>query len=228
MPRGAAPFPGFPRALLEFLAELGRHNERSWFEAHRSDYEKLYAEPAKAFVSAVGPGLAKLAPSVKADPRIGGSVQRINRDTRFSKDKSSYKTWLHFGLVPGKGEPGFFMRVAPGSFGVGAGVFGFQPDQLARYRAAVGDAKRGAALRRALAASAKAWRYSPGEPQLKRVPREFDAEHPNAELLRYKGLFTGRELKPPAALFGPKCVDFCLERFRELRPVQAWLVDALS
>ena len=228
MPAANPRFPGFPRALMGFFEDLGRHNERSWFESRRSDYEKLYVEPARGFVSAIGPKLAKLAPGVEAAPRVGGSIQRIHRDTRFSKDKTPYKTWLHFGFVPGKGEPGFFMRISPASFGIGAGLFGFQPDQLERYRAVVADPKRGAALQKTLAKAAKAWRYTPGEPQLKRVPRGLDPEHPHAELLRYKGLFAGRETKPPAALFGPKCVDFCLERFRELRPVQAWLVDALG
>ena len=85
-------FQGFPRALPAFLAALARHNARAWFEGHRSEYEACYLEPARDFVAAMAPRLAGLSPALRAEPRINGSIQRIHRDTRFSADKTPYKT----------------------------------------------------------------------------------------------------------------------------------------
>ena len=89
-------FAGFPKGLPRFFAQLEKNNNRDWFESHREDYEELYVEPAKAFVSAIAPGLWNISSAVRAEPRINGSIMRINRDTRFSKDKKPYKNGLHF------------------------------------------------------------------------------------------------------------------------------------
>jgi uncharacterized protein (TIGR02453 family) len=86
----------FPPDTLGFLRDVRRHNERTWFEANRSRYEAGYIEPAKAFVAAVAPALEAIVPGIKAEPRVLGSIFRINRDTRFSKDKRPYKDHLDF------------------------------------------------------------------------------------------------------------------------------------
>ena len=77
----------FPAETLEFLAELGHHNSKSWFDANRQRYEAAYLDPARAFVDAVGPPLRELVPGISTEARVNGSIFRINHDTRFSKDK---------------------------------------------------------------------------------------------------------------------------------------------
>jgi len=228
MAQGAR-FDGFPRALPKFLSALGRNNDREWFQAHRADYEVCYLEPAQAFVAAIAPELKKLSKGIVAEPRVNGSIMRINRDTRFSKDKTPYKTGLHLIFRDGgKAGPGFFLRIAPGGFGLAGGMMAFDPKQLERFRRAVIDPGKGRALREAVEKVRKAGPYELGEPALKRVPKGYDPEHPNAAFLEHKGFGAMAELDLPDALFGPKAVPYVIERFRELRPIEQWLVKALA
>lgn len=109
-------FRGFPKDTLVFLRGTRAHNDKAWFDAHRVDYDEHYVTPAKAFVSAAGPRIAKLAPDIEAEPLINGSIFRINRDTRFSKDKRPYKDHLDFAFWEGErkfGMSSFFVRVSP-------------------------------------------------------------------------------------------------------------------
>jgi len=223
-----ARFGGFPRELPKFLAALGRNNRREWFQAHRAEYEAYYLEPAQAFVAAIAPELKKLSMRLAAEPRVNGSILRINRDTRFSKDKSPYKTGLHLIFRDGgKTGPGFYLRIAPGVLGLGAGIMGFDLRQLERFREAVVDPGRGRALRQAVAKVRKAGPYELTEPALKRVPRGYDPAHPNADLLKHKGFGAVAEIDLPDALFTARAVPYAVERFRELRPIEQWLVKAL-
>jgi uncharacterized protein (TIGR02453 family) len=211
-------FAGFDRALLDFLAGLAAHNEKAWFEAHRADYERLYARPAQAFSEALLPKLAALG---TAAPREGG-LMRIYRDTRFSKDKTPYKTALHLRFAAGKLSPALMLRITPDELGLAAGCFGFDASQLVGYRRAVGDAKAARSLRAAIARAEKAGHSLPA-PQLARVPRGFEPTSASADLLRYKGLWLGGDRPLPRELFGPESVAYCTARFRELWPVYDWL-----
>src|SRR5579862_1483254 len=88
-------FEGFPRSGLEFLSGLAANNNKAWFEEHRNEYEKCLLEPAKDLVVDLGSKLQdQVSPNIQADPRFNGSIMRISRDIRFSKDKSPYKNWL--------------------------------------------------------------------------------------------------------------------------------------
>jgi uncharacterized protein (TIGR02453 family) len=214
----AAKFSGFDRGLLRFLASLEANNEKVWFEAHRDEYERLYLEPAKLFTAAIQPKLAKLGRSA---PQAGG-LMRIYRDTRFSKDKTPYKTALHLRFASDKLSPALMFRITRNSLGVATGCFGFDPKQLARYRKALSDPAALRALRSAITKAEKAG-YALPEPHLARIPRGFDADHPAGELLRRKGLSLGGDRPLPAELFGPKALDYIVGRFRELMPVYDWL-----
>lgn len=96
-------FDGFPPAGLEFLDGLAADNSKAYFDAHRKRYATDLAEPAKAFVEALGGQLCeRVSPTIQALPKVNGSIFPINRDTRFSADKTPYKTNL--GLVFWEGE----------------------------------------------------------------------------------------------------------------------------
>jgi hypothetical protein len=127
-------FSGFDSAALDFLRGLGVHNDRAWFDAHRADYEELLLLPAREFVTALGDRLAVIAPAVHADPRVNGSILRINRDTRFSTDKRPYKThldlWLWEGDGPSRACSGFFLSIEADRIGYGAGMHHFEKDVL--------------------------------------------------------------------------------------------------
>ena len=86
-------FRGFGPDLGAFLEELREHNERSWFAANRERYEEAVREPARAFIRAMAPALAAISLHFRADDRkTGGALMRVHRDTRFSRDKTPYKT----------------------------------------------------------------------------------------------------------------------------------------
>jgi uncharacterized protein (TIGR02453 family) len=81
-------FSAFPRETLRFLAGIGFENSKKWFEANRALYEAGYVEPARRFIETIGPELKKISPGVRYEPKVNGSIGRINRDVRFSRDKS--------------------------------------------------------------------------------------------------------------------------------------------
>ena len=110
-----------PTATVEFLAELRAHNSREWFDAHRARYERDLLAPAKQLVTELAPLLERLAPGIRAEPRVLGSIFRINRDTRFSSDKRPYKDHLDFWFWHGdraRAVSGLFLRITPESVAV--------------------------------------------------------------------------------------------------------------
>ena len=123
-------FSAFPDETLQFLNGLAHNNTKEWFEANRALYEAGYVAPARAFVEALGPRLKQISPAVKYEPKINGSIARINRDVRFSRDKSPYKThldlWFWHGEKRGWDRPGFFMRITPNRLFLGSGMHQFE------------------------------------------------------------------------------------------------------
>src|SRR5919109_5296747 len=118
----------FGPELFSFLADLRANNDRDWFAANRDRYEEHLLEPALAFINAFAPRLEKISPHFRADARpSGGSLFRINRDTRFSKDKSPYKTNLgiHFRHERARDAhaPGYYLHIGPGEVFGGAGIW---------------------------------------------------------------------------------------------------------
>src|SRR5919206_86901 len=123
-------FAGFPSEGLELLAGLAANNTRGYFDAHSDVYESALLAPAKAFVVALGEQLqARVSPGLRAEPRINGSILRINRDTRFTTDKRPYKEhldlWFWEGEGPSREHPGYFIRVRPETVALGAGMHRF-------------------------------------------------------------------------------------------------------
>jgi uncharacterized protein (TIGR02453 family) len=223
----SAGFEGFPKELVCFLRDLGTNNAKTWFDANRSAYDDFYVEPAKAFAEAMEPGLIGISKDFRVDPRINGSILRIHRHVRFSKDKTPYKTglFLRFGEGSAKAAPSFGIHIHARGVEMMGGAFAFDDAQLAKYRAAVVAPKSGAALLKAIDKVKKAG-CTINEPHFKRIPRDFDAEHPRAESLRHTTLFAICSEKPlPKYLLGKGAMDYVLKGFATMRPVQKWLID---
>jgi uncharacterized protein (TIGR02453 family) len=149
-------FNGFPKETFEFLAELTEHNNREWFTANRTRYEDYCLAPALAFIEALGPRLAAAVPGdVRFEAKVNGSLFRINRDVRFSQDKTPYKNhidmWFWQGEREGWETPGYFMRLEPRQWALGAGMHHLSKDGLGAYRAAVVDERDGSNLEAAVA-----------------------------------------------------------------------------
>jgi uncharacterized protein (TIGR02453 family) len=221
-------FSGFPKQCTRFLAALKRNNDKFWFERHRSDYDQYVVAPARAFVTALGRRLRKRAPGVNADPRIDKSIFRIHRDTRFSPDKSPYKShlgiWLWEGGGPRMACSGFYFHLEPRKLGLGTGIYLFPQEYLTPYRESVVDAKHGRALRRALTLCSRLPGCVIGGQRYKRTPRGFDSAHPNAAYLLHGGLYGFIETRLPREVHGPEIVEYSYERFRGMLPLHRWLL----
>ena len=193
-------FPGFPPAALTFLADLRRHNNRRWFQARKDIYEQSVKAPMIELIHRIGEAFPRFAPEMVADPKV--SLYRIYRDTRFSPDKSPYKT--HAAAVfpvrglPKNSGPGLYFHIAPDEVLIGGGIY--MPDssvlRTVRERIAASPHEF-----RAIVESSrfrKAFDELEGE-QLKTMPKGFSVDHPAAEYLRYKQFLFGKVFPPKLA-----------------------------
>lgn len=226
-------FQGFSPELFEFLRGLERDNTKAYFDAHRDVYDRAYVAPAREFVVALGGELqARVSPGIQAEPKVNGSIFRINRDTRFSRDKTPYKPHLDMFFWEGEGRsrelPGFYLRLTPEVVHYGAGMHGFPKDRLDAYRQAVADDARGAALEDAIASVGAAGATVGGGDAYKRVPRGYEAEGARADLLRHGALFAGEEAPLPDEVGGEAFVAWTADRMAPLAPVHRWLVQNIT
>jgi uncharacterized protein (TIGR02453 family) len=205
---GAA-FRGFPADAFQFLAELALNNEREWFEANKDRYEQSVREPALAFIRAMRPKLAKIAPHfLCVDKKAGGSLMRIHRDVRFSKDKSPYKTnvGIHFRHESEDDvhAPGFYVHVAPDGCFVGIGMWGPEPPALAKIRARIDAEPK--VWKKAIGNKKFAEAFTRGGESLKRPPKGFAEDHPFLEDLKRKHHIATANLEP-GQLQDAKAID---------------------
>jgi uncharacterized protein (TIGR02453 family) len=215
----------FPTETLEFLTDLRAHNDKAWFDANRARYESDYVEPAKEFIEVIGPRLNELAPGIRAEPRVGGSIFRINRDIRFSSDKRPYKDHLDFWFWEGDRKAavsGLFLRVWPDGVVIGSGAHGFDKHRLTTYRDAVADATTGAELAK-IVANLEAAGHEIGGESYKRVPRGYAADGIGERLLRHAALYAHAEL-PTKTATSARFVDTVLGYWRTFLGVHRWLV----
>jgi uncharacterized protein (TIGR02453 family) len=218
------------KAALDFLQDLDLHNERAWFKQHQSDYESLLREPLRQFIDDVEPAIhRRVSKHIVCDSRkVGGSLFRIQRDTRFAHDKAPYKTnsGVAFRHEAGKEvtAPTLYFNVEPGNCFFGVGVYRPPGDALRRMRQAmVDDPSRWTKARDTVVA--RKWDHH-GD-QLKRAPQGFDADHPLIDDLRrtshaFTHGVTEREVT------STKLLDLFVERCAETLPVLRWQAKAIG
>jgi uncharacterized protein (TIGR02453 family) len=221
-------FQGFSKETVKFFKDLRKKNTKKWFEAHKGDYEALVMQPSKAFVQAMGDKLRAHIPDIVAVPKINKSLFRINRDTRFSPDKSPYKTNMGIffweGNRPRMECPGFYFHLEPNKLLLGVGLYMFPKYLFDTYRKSVVHAKYGKDLAEIVAKIQKKKGYQIGGKHYKRVPAGFDPSHPNADLLLHNGIHVGTESSIPEEFYSKKLVNYCWQKFQPLVPLHAWLV----
>lgn len=212
-----AGFKGFPPEGLKFLRDLKKNNRREWFQARKDIYEERVKAPMIELVSALTGELMKFAPDHVLEP--SKALYRIYRDTRFSNDKTPYKTHIA-AVFPRRGlckttGAGYYFHISPEEVGIGGGIYMPGPDELL-------------ALRNHIAANYKelesimrtpAVRSLFGEidgAKLSRVPKGFEAGHPAAEFLKYKQFFLWKTLD--AGVAGtPDLYTLIVRHFRAAR-----------
>jgi uncharacterized protein (TIGR02453 family) len=226
---GGQPFNGFPDDTLKFLRALAKNNDREWFKAEGDRYEQAVLEPSLAFIAAMQRPLAKISPLFCAVPKkVGGSLMRIHRDTRFANDKRPYKTNIGIQFRHAMGgdvhAPGFYLHIEPGQLFLGAGSWHPASGELALIRAGVDE--RPQQWRRAVGSKAFRGRYRLAGDVLKRPPRDYEADHPLVEDLKRKD-FIGIAEYDEAAMYASDFVEYVAAAFQDARPLVRFLCESL-
>ena len=226
----------FTAASLGFLRSLAQHNAKPWFEAHRQDYESTVREPMRSLIDELNARFARFAPEMTGDPKR--SMFRINRDIRFSKDKSPYKThaacWFRHrdadhrvGSDAEEGRAGLYFHLEPGKSFVGGGIWMPPRRALNRIRDAIaaGDKPFARLLQRPTLR--RRFGGLDDGAMLKRMPRGFAEGHPAAEWLRYQSFTIGRRLSDREVL-SPRLGATLAADFERMMPLVQWLNKALG
>jgi uncharacterized protein (TIGR02453 family) len=218
----------FSNATFKFLGELAANNDRGWFEANKPRYEELVREPALDFIAAMAPELEKFAPHFRAEPKkMGGSLMRVFRDTRFACDKSPYKTniGIQFRHELGKDvhAPGYYLHIATDECFFGAGCWHPEAGMLGHIRDLIAaNPKRWFAARDDKKFAAH-WALA-GD-SLTRPPRGHAADHPAIDDLKRKD-FIGLAALSAAEVTGSGLVKLAAQRFAAATPLMKFLCEA--
>lgn len=216
----------FTQETFRFLEDLKKNNDREWFSANKKRYEEHLKDPSLRIIAAFAPGLKRISPHFMATPR---SLFRIYRDTRFSKDKTPYKTHigLHFRHDRSKDAhaPGFYLHVEPGSAFLGVGIW--HPDGKALRAIREHIIEEPTAWKRASGATAFKATFELAGDRLKRPPRDFDPEHPLIEDLKWKDYIGIAEL-PDSFVTDPALPKALGTKFKAGTPFMRFLCEALS
>jgi uncharacterized protein (TIGR02453 family) len=224
-------FNGFPADAVRFLAELARSNNRVWFQANKDRYEQSIRGPALAFIEAMAGPLERVSRHIYADPSpTGGSLMRIYRDTRFSPDKTPYKTNIGIQFRHERGDdvhaPGLYFHIDPKECFLACGMWRPPADALAAIRARIAEHPDIWLAARDNKAFVKVWGRVSGE-TLKRPPRGFDLDHPCIEDIKRKDFLGVLDL-PRADMSLPKLPNQVAKAFAAGTPLMKFLCNALG
>lgn len=216
--------PYFTEEALRFLRGLRRNNKREWFEARREVYERELKQPMLALIERITDGMAEYAPAFMRP--AAKCLFRIYRDTRFSADKSPYKThlgawWARNGLVKTSGG-GYYMHIGSTELVIAAGAYMPEKDQLLAIRRHL--LEHHAEWKRLIENRALLRLFSVHDPMaLARAPKGFPAEHAAIEWIKWRQWGVTAHLPAEAAL-SPRLLSEIEKRFRQATP----LVDFLN
>lgn len=223
-------FKGFKPVTVNFLQELSENNNRNWFMQNKQRYETDVLTPALNYISAMSELLAKISPQFNAVPkRIGGSLMRIYRDTRFSKDKTPYKTniGIHFRHRLGKDmhAPGYYIHIAPDEIFIGIGTWHPPSDALLKIREYIVEQPK----RWLTARDDKIFRkeFNLYGDKLKLAPRGFPKDHKLLEDLKWKDFIAVQNLNR-SDIQNKIFVALSIRLFKTATPYMKFLCDALG
>jgi uncharacterized protein (TIGR02453 family) len=199
-------FRGWPAEAVEFYEGLEADNSKAYWQDHKAVYDKLVRGPMDELLTELGPEFGE------------GKVFRPYRDVRFSADKAPYKTAMGATLAHGG-----YVQFSARGLGVGCGYYTMAPDQLERYRLAVGADRTGTDVARLATAATKAGLEVTAHETLKTAPKGYPKDHPRIDLLRQKGLITWKEWAVGSWLGTAKAKQRVAETLRSSVPLMNWL-----
>ncbi len=221
----------FSDRTFKFLRGLARHNEREWFHAHKTEYEAQLRQPFLRLLTDLQPVVAGISTHFRADPRgVGGSLFRIHRDTRFSKDKTPYKSWqgarLYHERARQVAAPSFYLHVKPGECFVGGGLWHPETKTQRRIRQFIVDNPGG--WERAAHGTAFREHYTlESSDMLVRVPAGFPADFDRADDLRHRNFVVTRALDD-ADVSGAELLSLLEGDLAAIAPFMDYLCAALD
>jgi len=221
---------GFNRQCIAFLEELASNNNRAWFKENKSRYEELVLDVALRFIQSMQEPLADIAPHFVATPtRVGGSLMRVYRDTRFSKNKIPYKTNIgiqfRHELAKDVHSPGYYVHIEPGRVFLGAGMWLPDSEPLRNIRERI--AAKPAQWKRTMGDAKFKRHFKLGGESLKRPPRGFDKEHECIEDIKRKSFIAVQETSADACL-NPRFQQRVETAFKNAVPYMKFLCKAVG
>ena len=205
-----ASFRGWPVEAVEFFEGLEADNSKSYWTAHRPVYDGQVLAPMVALLAELTPEFGE------------GRVFRPYRDVRFSADKTPYKTYIAAHLPTG------YVSLSSEALGVGSGLYQPGPEELARFRAAVADDRSGPGLEGIVAALKKKKVQVSAHEVLKRAPRGFPADHPRADLLRYKGITAWQDWPVGSWLGTASAKKRVIDFLHASAPLREWIATHVT
>ena len=226
----AARYASFKSETIAFLRELKANNNRDWFNENKPRYEELVLDVALNFIQSMHDPLLKIAPHFTAIPkRMGGSLMRVYRDTRFSKNKTPYKTNIGIQFRHEQARdvhaPGFYVHIDPDSVFLGAGMWRPAPEALLGIRERI--TYKQAEWSRVCAEAKFKKQFSLGGEKLTRPPRGFDKDHPLIEDIKRKDFIAVKNLTLEDAL-QPKFQQKVETAFKAATPYMRFLCKAVG
>ncbi len=221
----------FSARTFKFLRGLERHNEREWFHAHKPEYEANLRQPYQRLLIDLQPALAGISLYFRSDPKtVGGSLYRIHRDTRYSHDKSPYKTWQGAKLYHERSRqveaPSFRVHVQPGRSFVGAGLWHPETTIQRKIRQFIFDNPGG--WKRAAHAPGLRERYSlASSDMLVRIPAGFPKDFIHADDLRHRN-FAVTRFMDDSEVMGENLLNILEQDLTVLGPFMDYLCAALD
>ncbi len=221
----------FSDASYKFLRGLARHNDKAWFAEHKQQYEEHVRQPFLRLITDLQPDLTEVSEHFRADPRtVGGSLFRIYRDSRFSNDKTPYKTWQGARLFHERRKevpaPSYYIHLAPGENFIGAGIWHPEPDTQRKLRQFIFDNPGSWKAAAHAPAVRKRYDFETSE-KLVRPPRGFPADFEFIDDLKHRNWVLWRAIDDDT-MTGPRLRQTLAKDLAALAPFVDYLCAALD
>ena len=225
------PFNGFPREGIDFLKKLKKNNNRSWFQSHKSVYDKNVKFPMQCLIASLSERMGDLVPEIEFNPKK--SIFRIYRDVRFSKNKAPYKTNIAASFkFRAKTDsptetPGLYVGIEPGEIFIGGGLYMPTGDQIKAIRKAMVDDPDAYLAVIENRRFKKEFGGVQGE-KLAKAPLGFPKDHPMIEHLRHKQFYVGKVYEDESPCLKPKFLSLAEQVFTDTMPLVRWLAGVVG
>lgn len=218
----------FSRKSVSFLKELDQNNNKIWFDKNRQRYEDEVRTPALTYIESMDQHIAKISPHfVVSAKKVGGSLMRVHKDIRFSKDKTPYKTNIGIQFRHARGKdvhaPGFYLHIEPGNAFLAAGIWRPESSTLKNVRTLIDEYPN--EWKKLTKKLINTNNFEFGGESLKRPPKGFQAEHPLIDDLKRKDFIAVQNLKI-STVYAKDFDKQSARLFKAVAPLVSFICDA--